>query len=237
MFPFLRSTGETSLPVSWRGLGPRSAPRVIKFKPHRKKSFDVCYPLKGDPKILISVKSMQNAYRNLTNRVEEALGDSAVLRVYSSKAVFGFFFFILDGSVARGSAEQGNKLVENGKKKGLSPFLTLVEDGGDFFDLGDVAKFRRAAGVKPSKPSERQDTIENAALSLLDLVASDHKADPSIHYDAMGFAPMVMNRVAGKDLKSADGWKPSLSPVAPLLDPNTMIARLVAAAKTRRLIV
>jgi hypothetical protein len=70
-------------------------PRKIQFRPHRSKNFDVCWPLTGQPRILISIKSMQNAYRNLTNRVEEALGDSAVLRLYNSNAVFGFFFFIV----------------------------------------------------------------------------------------------------------------------------------------------
>ena len=80
--------------------------RTIQFREHRSKSFDVCWPLTGEPKILISCKSMQNAYRNVTNRIEEALGDSAVLRLYRSTAVFGFFFFILDGNVPRGIAEQ-----------------------------------------------------------------------------------------------------------------------------------
>src|SRR5438477_10644804 len=43
--------------------------RRIQFRPHRSKQFDVCWPLTGDPCILISIKSMQNAYRNLTNRI------------------------------------------------------------------------------------------------------------------------------------------------------------------------
>lgn len=81
--------------------------RTIKFRDHRTKSFDVCWPLTGEPKIVISCKSMQNAYRNFTNRIEEAFGDSAVLRLYRSNAVFGFFFFILDGNVPRGISEQG----------------------------------------------------------------------------------------------------------------------------------
>src|SRR6185295_993169 len=71
-------------------------PRTVRFRDHRSKSFDVCWPLTGEPLILISVKSMQNAYRNFTNRIEEAFGDSAVLRLYNSPAAFGFFFFFLD---------------------------------------------------------------------------------------------------------------------------------------------
>jgi len=41
-------------------------PRAVRFRPHRSKKFDVCGPLTGEPKILISIKSMQNAYRNFT---------------------------------------------------------------------------------------------------------------------------------------------------------------------------
>jgi hypothetical protein len=99
--------------------------RRLRFKGYRTKSFDVCYPLSGDAKILISVKSMQNAYRNFTNRLEEAIGDSAVLRYYGSNAVFGFFVFMVDGNVPRGLAEDGVK--PEGK---VAPFLDLM--GGRF---------------------------------------------------------------------------------------------------------
>jgi hypothetical protein len=103
--------------------------RRVRFRPHRSKAFDVCWPLTGEPKILISIKSMQNAYRNLTNRIEEAIGDSAVLRLYNSNAVFGFFFFILNGRVASGQAEQGVSLRTTGVK-GIAPYLDQIEEGG-----------------------------------------------------------------------------------------------------------
>ena len=80
-------------------------PKRVAFRSYRSKSFDVCYPLVGTPQILIWIKSMQNAYRNITNRIEEALGDSTVLRVYKSEAAFGFFYFVLGGKVARGQSE------------------------------------------------------------------------------------------------------------------------------------
>jgi hypothetical protein len=122
--------------------------RTVKFRPYRSKSFDVCWPLKGPPKILISVKSMQNAYRNLTNRIEEAFGDSAVLRIYNSNAAFGFFFFLLDGPVARGQAVQGvspenlARLKDGKKSKGINPFLAEIHEGGDFFDLSKSDQYK-----------------------------------------------------------------------------------------------
>jgi hypothetical protein len=36
-------------------------PLKVQFRPHRSKAFDVCWPLTGEPRILISIKSMQNA--------------------------------------------------------------------------------------------------------------------------------------------------------------------------------
>src|SRR5262249_48441567 len=150
--------------------------------------FDVCWPLRGEPRILISVKSMQNAYRNLTNRIEEAIGDSAVLRLYKSNAVFGFFFFILNGKVASGQAEQGVSLRKAGPK-GVAPYLELVEEGGDFFDLADVALFRRPLAQRSRSSRGRQDTICIAEQSLLDLVATEHTVQSTIHYDAISFSP------------------------------------------------
>lgn len=208
--------------------------RIIKFRDHRTKSFDVCYPLEGDPKILISVKSMQNAYRNITNRVEEALGDSAVLRVYRHQAVFGFFFFLLDGSVARGRAAQGKKVGakdESGRPVGISPFLTLVEDGGDFFSLDKIEQYRKPEGNRPGRESSRQDVVERTALSLLDLVAPKPTPQAGIHYDAMAFAPTT--------IRAADAgtrWNVDLSPVDQRLEARTFVSKLIETAKLRRLI-
>jgi len=208
-------------------------PRIIKFRDHRTKSFDVCYPLEGDPKILISVKSMQNAFRNITNRVEEALGDSAVLRVYRHQAAFGFFFFLLDGSVARGRAVQGKKVAirdDSGRPTGISPYLALAEDGGDFFCLDKVEQFRKPKGVRPAREPARQDVVERTALSLLDLVAETPSAQAGIHYDAMAFAPTTIRRDSEGVL-----WKVEPSPVHARLDPQTFVSRLIETAKLRGL--
>ena len=53
---------DVTLPLGHQSTGPRA----VRFRPHRSKKFDVCGPLTGEPKILISIKSMQNAYRNFT---------------------------------------------------------------------------------------------------------------------------------------------------------------------------
>jgi len=204
--------------------------RKISFRSHRSKSFDVCWPRKGDPKILISIKSMQNAFRNLTNRIEEAIGDSAVLRLYKKKAAFGFFFFIVDGRVSRGLAEQGKKEVGEIGYRRQPPMLDLIEEGGDFFDLSNVEHYRKPAGTATGK---RQDDIEKAEKTLLDMVVEVPKKNTSIHYDAIAFTPVRIKRTADP-MQVDNAWEYSFSSVHPLLESRRLLDRLIATAKLRR---
>jgi hypothetical protein len=203
-------------------------PRTLRFRDHRSKSFDVCWPLKGDPLILISVKSMQNAYRNLTNRIEEAFGDSAVLRLYKSNAVFGFFFFILNGKVASGQAEQGVSLRTVGAK-GVAPFLEAIEEGGDFFDLSDIARYRKTS---TGRRGDRQDTIRKAEQSLLDLAVAEPVEQGGIHYDAIALAPTRI-KLTQKKGHEGEVWDVSISEVDERLDPRSFLSRLLSAARLR----
>jgi hypothetical protein len=210
-------------------------PRTIRFRPYRSKKFDVCWPLKGEPKILISIKSMQNAYRNFTNRIEEALGDSAVLRLYRLRAAFGFFFFMLDGNVPRGRAEPGAWLGSHAATDGgksVAPFLEVIEEGGDFFNLKKAAEFRKQA---IGQGRGRQDVIVLAEQSLLDLIAADPSRDGAIHYDAVAFLPTRIKRLKALP-KSSAAWAPSFSPVDARLDFHPFVSRLIEVADFRGII-
>lgn len=209
--------------------------RRIQFRPHRSKSFDVCWPLTGEPKILISIKSMQNAYRNFTNRIEEAFGDSAVLRLYRLPAVFGFFFFMLDGKVARGLAEPGKSGegdAKSGKGKGVAPHLELIEEGGDFFQLTHLDEHRKVALKAAKKTKGRQNVITLAEQSLLDLAATEMTKEGAIHYDAIAFAPTTIKRRKPEPSSAAD-WEFDFSPVEDRLDFHPFISRLIDVAKFR----
>jgi hypothetical protein len=218
------------------GVAPSEVgPRQIKFTAHRSKKFDVCWPLVGDPKILISIKSMQNAYRNFTNRIEEAFGDSAVLRLYRSNASFGFFFFMLDGKVPRGHSEVGLKLKgdeKTGKGKGVAPHLEMIEEGGDFFSLDDVDTYRNP---KPGKKRGRSDVIKLSELSLLDLASDGPKEVGGIHYDSIAYCPATISRNE-PDPMGAQDWKVALSPIRDQLSYKKFIARLADVAKLRKLL-
>jgi hypothetical protein len=213
--------------------------RTVRFKPYRSKSFDVCWPLNGEPRVLISVKSMQNAYRNFTNRIEEAFGDSAVLRVYNKPACFGFFFFMVDGPVARGRNEMAPppaRLDARGqakKTKGAQINLALLEEGGDFFNLGNVAQYRQQAtpNARRTNKSERKDVVAAAQKTLLDLVAEKPSSTPTVHYDAMAFVPACIQRIESEDRPS--DWKITTSSVDSHLAINTFFSRLVDTAKLR----
>ena len=206
--------------------------RTVRFKAHRSKNFDVCWPPEGEPRILISIKSMQNAYRNLTNRIEEALGDSAVLRVYRSNAVFGFFFYIVDGNVPRGITEQGRAAEadpRSGRGRGVAPFLDLIEEGGDFFSLAGVEAFRKPGARRRGK---RQDVIVKAEHSLMDLAAEEPKHEGGIHYDAIAFLPTRIARLVPNPL-GKEAWHHSFSNVNPHLNYTEFVGRLIEVAKLR----
>jgi hypothetical protein len=210
--------------------------RKVKLAPHKSKSFDVCWPKTGEPRILISVKSMQNAYRNLTNRIEEACGDSAVLRLYRSAAVFGFFFFVLDGNVPRGRAEQGQKVGQG--KKGVAPYLDLVEEGGDFFDPADAARYRRPPRPPPQRPPKepaktktRQDAISATEMVLLDLAAEAPAEKASFLYDAIAYVPTrIRNKGAGVHRRQ---WEYTFTQVNERLDHARFMDRIVGVARLR----
>lgn len=228
---FWRSQLSQALGVPQEEVGART----IQFRPHRSKEFDVCWPLEGEPKILISIKTMQNAYRNFTNRIEEALGDSAVLRLYRLRAAFGFFFFMLDGNVPRGRAEPGAWLEKHETREGgksVAPFLELIEEGGDFFNLDNVEEYRKRA---VGKGRGRQDVIGLAEQSLLDLVAAERTADGTIHYDAMAFLPTQIKR-RGSMPKSHAGWSIKFSPVDERLNFRSFVDKLIDVGRFRGLI-
>lgn len=220
--------------------------RTVKFKPYRSKSFDVCWPLTGEPKILISVKSMQNAYRNFTNRIEEAFGDSAVLRVYNKPACFGFFYFMVDGSVARGQSEMAppppriDARGQQKKTKGAQINLALLEQGGDFFDLSDIDRYRSSGATAAAdstkkkgkqRKSNRKDVVAAAQQTLLDLVSTKPSKIPTVHYDAMAFVPASIQRVSSND-KPTD-WSISASEVDPHLSLETFFSKLRDTAQLR----
>ena len=175
---------------------------------------------------------MQNAYRNLTNRIEEAIGDSAVLRLYHSNAVFGFFFFILNGKVASGQAEQGVSLRTTGVR-GARPTSTKLKKAAISSICPTYARYRKPTPAKPARPSKgRQDTIRIAEQSLLDLLATGPTPQASIHYDGIAFAPTRIKRLR-PDGENPDVWEATMSEVDDRLSHRLFLSRLITVARLR----
>lgn len=219
-----------------------AANRKIRFRPHASKNFDVCWPAIGEPKIVISIKSMQNALRNMTNRVEEAFGDSGVLRLYRSKAAFGFFFCVIDGPVSRGRQRTGvwpKGEPGSAKPTKVKPILELVEHGGDLIDFSEWERYCEP-GLYESHDSMRtakaQDSIEQTTQRLLDLLGStDPTEKPDIHYDAIGFAPICIEKQKPTPTEPRD-WTITPTTPHPSLDAAKMIDKLLATARLRGLL-
>ena len=139
-------------------------PRRIQFRDHRSKIFDVCWPLTGEPLILISVKSMQNAYRNLTNRIEEAFGDSACIAAVQIE--FGLRVFLLyaqrqgrigpsrTGSLATDRRSEGHRAVSRIDRRGwrfLRPLGRRSLSEAVRAGSGETARYHQESGTIASR--------------------------------------------------------------------------------------
>jgi hypothetical protein len=179
---------------------------------------------------------MQNAYRNFTNRIEEALGDSAVLRVYNQPACFGFWFFMLDGPVARGRCSQHapaprlNARGRPARTKGVTVNAALVEEGGDYFKLPDAPTFHRLRGSFRANVA-RQDAIAAAQRTLRDMLTPAPAPAPTIHYDAIAFVPATIRRAAHGD--DPGSWRVKTSETDAALHHGQFFHRLAETARLR----
>jgi hypothetical protein len=113
--------------------------------------------------------------------------------------------------------------------KGVAPYLESIEEGGDFFDRSDIARYRKTSQGKGGK---RQDTIRKAEQSLLDLAVTEPTDKGGIHYDAIAFSPTRIKRIKKRGADK-DRWDISISEVDERLDPRTFLSRLLSTARLR----
>lgn len=193
--------------------------RTIKLK-RRKKSFDVCWPLSGPPKILISVKTMHSSRKNLNNRFEEADGDAAALRKAYPDAVFGYFFVYQDSIVSRGEVQPVEYPRYNQPDKTCLRYPVLVHEGGDCFEYNVPQPTRLPKPLPPDELIHRALQTE-----LIDLQADEGDA-----YDAVAFLPyQVLN--LGSAMQP--NWQFKISEVAKQLRFETFIPRIMELAQQR----
>ena len=93
------------------------------------------------------------------------------------------------------------------------------------------SRYRRGSTPAEAESANRKDVVAAAQQTLLDLVAAEPSATPTVHYDAMAFVPARIQRVSATG--TAGDWAISPSPVDPRLSLEVFFARLVATAKLR----
>jgi hypothetical protein len=138
---------------------------------------------------------------------------------------------MLNGRVASGQSGQGVSLRTTGAR-GVAPYLDLIEEGGDFFGLSDVDRYRRPPSARPPRLRGRQDTVQVAAQSLLDLLATGPTPQPTIHYDGIAFVPTRIRRLRPDD-SAPPLWEATFSEVDERLSHRLFLSRLLATARLR----
>lgn len=182
------------------------------------KSFDVCWPMVGDPKILISVKTMHSSKKNLTNRREEANGDADALKAAYPNAVFGYFFAFLDSAVARGEVKRTPCPIITLNNTKLLRYDARLEEGGDC-----PLHFGPRLLPKP---------LPSGVLPLPDLQESMLTLKKR-KYDALAFFPYQVTNF-GTTLKPV--WRYRLTEVADGLRFADFIPEIMGIAQERGLL-
>jgi len=110
------------------------------------------------PVVAISVKGTTGAFRNLTNRMEEAIGDSTNLHIMYPGLVYGFFQVIRANRAGDpGISANDVAIDENGKpvESVLRYHRALAELSGRRFVRDDLTRYERVAFLLAETNPER----------------------------------------------------------------------------------
>ncbi|MGQ0637479.1 MAG: hypothetical protein ACT4QC_22970 [Planctomycetaceae bacterium] len=140
------------------------------------KDVDVVVSIQGvGPCLAISVKGMMNAFRNLTNRMEEAAGDCTNLHIAYPALVYGFFIVIRANRISEGAKPNDIAIYDDGS----------INDG--------ISRFHDAMGKLTGRRDLRNDVsrYESIAMLLVEtipefrgaIVGSFPPVDSQLHFD------------------------------------------------------
>ena len=128
------------------------------------KSVDVVINKNGlGPVLAVSCKGMTGAFRNLTNRMEETIGECTNLHITYPALVFGYLFLIR----ANRAAEK-NVLEKSTQREGLSRQMAAndiaVSGGGEPVEA--ITRFHSALSALTGRGGIRNDISRYEAISL-----------------------------------------------------------------------
>ncbi|MCY4515487.1 MAG: hypothetical protein OXC69_10220 [Candidatus Tectomicrobia bacterium] len=124
------------------------------------KNVDVVVTRNGiGPVIAISMKGTLNAFRNLTNRMEEAVGDCTNLHISYPALVYGFL----------------HVLKANVESEGVHPNDVFVHSDGTMSD--SIIRYHDVMARLTGRADVRNEVSRYEAVSLLSAAASDQAHD------------------------------------------------------------
>ena len=100
--------------------------------------------------LAVSCKGMTGAFRNLTNRMEETIGECTNLHITYPALVFGYLFLI--------------RANRPGQDAALGPNDVAMSDGGD--PVESIRRFHSALGALTGRAGIRNDVSRYEAISL-----------------------------------------------------------------------
>ena len=117
------------------------------------------------PVVAVSCKGMTGAFRNLTNRMEETIGERTNLHIRYPALVFGYFFVIRANRVSDAAGTLGNS--DSARQLGAND-IALGENGEP---LEAISRFHAALGALTGRDGIRSDPsrYEAIALAMVDM--------------------------------------------------------------------
>jgi hypothetical protein len=149
------------------------------------KNVDVVVSLDGvGPCIAVSVKGTLNAFRNLTNRLEEAVGDCTNIHIAYPALVYGFLHLIranVEGQIP----ENGRQFLKSGAEGAVLPSDTAIGANGRVDT--SITRYHDAIARLAGRRDMRNDVTRYESMALL-LVspASDSLGDIVTVYPPSG---------------------------------------------------
>lgn len=139
------------------------------------KNVDVVIAQDGlGPVMAVSCKGMTGALRNLTNRMEELIGECTNLHITYPALVFGFLFILR----ANRPLEEAAAEVETGRRHLRLNDMAFQGDGGP---VATVVRFHNALQEIAGRRGIRDDVSRYEAVSLVAAEAAGSRAGDMLH--------------------------------------------------------
>ena len=115
------------------------------------------------PVLAVSCKGMTGAFRNLTNRMEETIGECTNLHITYPALVFGYLFVIRANQVADGTVLESASHRERPRPQFAANDIAISDTGRP---VESIVRFHSALGALTGRSGIREDASRYEAISL-----------------------------------------------------------------------